>query len=59
MTITPYPEFRMVYANDKEVREYTFRAPAIARAHEIAHNITPIGYQLKSVEQVNPNPEEQ
>ncbi len=49
----------MVYANDKEVREYTFRAPALARAHEIAYNVTPIGYQLKSVEQVNPNPEEQ
>jgi hypothetical protein len=59
MTTTPTPEFRMIYANDNEVRDFTFRAQTLARAHEIAYNITPIGYQLKSVEQVNPNPQEQ
>ena len=59
MTITPTPEFRMVYANDKEVRDFTFRAPTLARAHEIAYNVTPIGFQLKSVEKVTPNSEEQ
>ena len=59
MTTKPNPEFRMIYANDNEVRDYTFSAQTLARAHEIAYNVTPIGYQLKSVEQVNPNPEEQ
>ena len=53
MTTTPTPEFRMVYANDNEVRDFTFRAPTLARAHEIAHNVTPIGFQLKSVEEVS------
>ena len=32
MTITPTPEFRMVYANDKEVRDYTFSAPTLAES---------------------------